>query len=330
MSADTDTLVETRTVEAAGALVWRVRGRHLEVLLVHRPRYDDWSWPKGKLEDGESVIACAVREVAEETGVHVALGQPLRTVRYPLRDGRRKVAYYWAAQEVHPDAQSVHCRSAVSPAPSTEIDDVRWVSVARAARMLTYPHDREPLGMLEDQWKDERLRTWTMVVVRHARAKKRSAWPDGEATRPLTPVGSAQAERLVPLLGAYGVEEVITSPWERCAATVRPYLEATGIGAELRPELTEAAHEKKPGPVRELVRRELTRRNATTVAVCTHRPVLPTVVEEIAGRTPHRIMKQVPESDPWLKTAEMLVVHVAQRPRRASVVVALEKHRATV
>ncbi|WP_418605315.1 histidine phosphatase family protein [Georgenia sp. SUBG003] len=155
--------------------------------------------------------------------------------------------------------------------------------------------------------------------------------PPGTARRPpgrSPPVGQTQSENLVPLLSAYGVEEIMTSPWERCAATVRPYLEASGIGAELRPELTEAAHERRARPVRNLVRRELTTRDVPAV-ICTHRPVLPTVVEEVAERTPHRIMKQVPESDPWLRTAEMLVVHVAKRPGRGAVVAALEKHRAS-
>ncbi|PFG40260.1 8-oxo-dGTP diphosphatase [Georgenia soli] len=313
-------------VLAAGTLTWRVRGRKLEVLLVHRPRYDDWSWPKGKLEEGETIVECAAREAAEETGVPVALGQPLPTVRHRLKDGRVKVTRYWAAQALDDAAQSLTCRDAVRPADAQEIDDVRWVEVSKAAKLLTYPHDRDPLGALVDQWKDERLRTWTMVVLRHARARKRSAWNGEEATRPLTAVGQVQSERLVPLLAAYGVEEIMTSPWERCAATVRPYLEATGIGAELRPELTEAAHERRWKPVRNLVRRELTTRDLP-VAICTHRPVLPTVVAEIADRTPHRIMKQVPESDPWLRTAEMLVVHVAKRPGRSAAVAALEKHR---
>jgi 8-oxo-(d)GTP phosphatase len=315
-------------VQAAGALVWRVRDRKLEVLLVHRPRYDDWAWPKGKLEPGETLVECAAREVAEETGVHAALGQPLTTVRHPIENGgRTKVTHYWAAQQLNDASQSRNGREDVPPAKLSEIDGVRWVEAREAAKVLTYPHDRDPLGMLVDQWKDERLRSWTMVVLRHARARKRSAWKGGEATRPLTPAGETQAAHLVPLLAAYGVEEVMTSPWERCAATVRPYLEATGIGAELRPELTEDAHAKKSKPVKELVRRELTTRDVP-VAICTHRPVLPTVVAQIADRSPHRIMRQVPESDPWLRPAEMLVVHVAKRPGRGAVVVALEKHRA--
>ncbi|UNX54530.1 NUDIX hydrolase [Georgenia sp. TF02-10] len=314
------------TVEAAGALVWRMVGRRLEVLLVHRPRYDDWGWPKGKLDPGEGLTACAVREVAEETGLQVALGQPLPTVRYHLGDGRRKHSHYWAAQVLDGADRSLAARPAVVPAEDREIDDVRWVEAGKAAKLLTYHRDRVPLGALLDQWHDERLRTWTMVVVRHARARKRSAWPGDEATRPLTAAGQAQAAALVPLLSAYGVEAVITSPWERCAATVRPYLEATGLEPQLREELTEAAHKRRAKPVRELVRQELTTRDRP-VALCMHRPVLPTVVAEIAGRTPHRIMQQVPDSDPWLKTGEALVVHVAQRPRRRAAVVALEKHR---
>lgn len=314
-------------VHAAGAVVWRVARRRLEVLLVHRPRYDDWSWPKGKLEPGETLPACAAREVEEETGVAVVLGQPLGTVRYRTRDRRRKEAHYWAATpaEDH-DRACLQARPAVAAADPREVDEARWVDVATARSLLTYAHDRDPLGVLEDQWRDEKLRTWTMVVLRHSRAKKRSAWKGGEATRPLTTVGKQRAAELVPVIAAYGVVEVITSPWERCAATVRPYLEASGVGAELHPELTEAAHEKSKRPVRELIHRELTERSAPVV-VCTHRPVLPTVVAEVARRTPNRIMKQVPESDPWLKTSELLVVHVAKRPRRGAVVVALEKHR---
>ena len=86
------------TVKAAGALVWREKGKHLEVLLVHRPRYDDWSIPKGKVDSCESVRTCAVREVAEETGVQVILGQPLSRVRYKIADGARKEVHYWSAR----------------------------------------------------------------------------------------------------------------------------------------------------------------------------------------------------------------------------------------
>lgn len=112
------------TVKAAGALVWRENGKHLEVLLVHRPRYDDWSIPKGKVEPCESVRTCAVREVAEETGVQVVLGQPLSRVHYKIADGSRKEVHYWAARVAPEASAAVAARCAVKPASAKEIDAV--------------------------------------------------------------------------------------------------------------------------------------------------------------------------------------------------------------
>ena len=315
-------------VQAAGTIAWRLSDRKkLEVLVVHRPRYDDWSWPKGKLEDGESRATCAVRETAEETGIDVVLGQPLPKVSYRVGGGRRKEVYLWAATPAAPGDVSLLARAPVTAADSREIDEVRWVGIKEARKLLTYEYDLEPLGHLIDQYKDERLNTYAVLIVRHARARKRSAWRGGESTRPLTKVGHVQARGLVPLLAAYGVTRVLSSPWQRCADTVAPYAEAIGQGLELHPEITEDAHRKKPGKARALMRDEAKQR-APGVAICTHRPVLPTLMAEVAVNTPYRIMKQVPESDPWLKTSEMLVVHIGRRPGRAAVVVALEKHRA--
>ena len=162
-----------RLVHAAGALVWRERGRHLEVLLVHRPRYDDWSFPKGKLERGESLRTCAVREVTEETGVPVALGQPLGRVSYRLGAGTRKEVVYWAARPLDPASPARRAQQAVTPAPASEIDGVEWVRVKEARRRLERDADRDLLGALVDLWEDGKLDTWTLVLVRHARAVKR-------------------------------------------------------------------------------------------------------------------------------------------------------------
>ncbi|QDB80391.1 NUDIX domain-containing protein [Georgenia sp. 311] len=318
----------TRTVLAAGTIVWRLDERNrLEVLLVHRPRYDDWSWPKGKLEEGESLAACAVRETAEETGVAVVLGQPLPKISYKLAGDARKEVHFWAARPAPEGDLSVRARPHVPPASTEEIDESRWVGVKDAAKLLTHARDHEPLGALIDQWKDERLDTYALLITRHARARKRTAWKGGESTRPLTSVGEAQARGLVPLFSAYGVDRVLSSPWRRCVDTVAPYAAAIGVEIEMHPEITEDAHKAKPKKARQLIREE-SRQRAPGVAICTHRPVLPTMMDEVAVNTPYRIMKQVPEADPWLKTSEMLVVHVGRRPGRAAVVVALEKHRA--
>ena len=208
---------------------------------MHRPRYDDWSFPKGKVERNESVRTCAVREVAEETGVRIALGQPLETVRYKMSDGRRKRVYYWAARELGADEPGARARAAVTPASAREIDGVAWVRVKKARKQLTHAMDRDLLGSLVDLWEDGKLDTWTFVLVRHARAVKRSVWSRhrpkrvrdkeaDEATRPLThDQGEVRARALVPVLAAYGVGRVVSSPWRRCVDTVAPYAEAAGL-----------------------------------------------------------------------------------------------------
>ena len=320
-----------REVIAAGAVVWRVKGRKLEVLLIHRPRYDDWSWPKGKLDGpDESLPMCAVREVREETGVPVLLGVKLPTVRYKINGSTLKVCHYWAATPVDPDgpaAGALAARGKIKDCSKHEVDQVRWVEARKAAKLLTRSADKEPLGALMDLWEDDILRTWTLLVVRHGRAKKRSAWKDGESTRPLTPAGRKQSANLVPLLAAFGVQEVISSPWERCVATVRPYAEASDNEVLLAPEITESAAKKRPGGVRALVD-DLLGKSREVTAVCTHRPVLPFVLEAVTKRSPHRVTKYLPKGNPYLRTAEVLVIHMARRQHRRARVVSVELHRA--
>ena len=201
-------------MRAAGALVWREKGGDLQVLLVHRPRYNDWSFPKGKLESGESLCTCAMREVAEETGVQVRLEQPLETIRYRLGDGTRKEVRYWAARELDRGSPALAARGRIPRASRSEIDGVQWMGVKEARKRLDHAIDRDLLGSLVDLWEDDKLDTWTLVLVRHARAVKRSVWnrpkkrtaEQDEATRPLTgDHGRARARALAPILAAYGV-----------------------------------------------------------------------------------------------------------------------------
>ena len=121
-------------VLAAGAVVWR---RRREVLLVHRPTYDDWSFPKGKLDPGEWLPAAAVREVGEETGLTIRLGPPLGTQRY-LNGDRMKSVHYWVGWAVGSDDVSGYL-------VNSEIDDVQWMPWKAAMERLTYPYDRETL-----------------------------------------------------------------------------------------------------------------------------------------------------------------------------------------
>ena len=187
-------------VVAAGAVVTRKGAEGREVLLVHRPKYDDWSFPKGKQDPGEHVTATAVREVLEETGVEVRLGRPLRPQLYAVSGGRAKKVHYWAGHVVGDDDVSAY-------EPNDEVDRLGWFGLDRARSMLTYLDD---LDLLE-QHQEAPKRTSPLLVVRHAKATKRGAWDGPDPQRPLNDEGHAQATALVPLLHAYGVSRLLSS-----------------------------------------------------------------------------------------------------------------------
>ncbi|MCV2394892.1 NUDIX domain-containing protein [Actinotalea sp. M2MS4P-6] len=325
MSSLLPVLGTPQTVHAAGAVVWRERGERLEVALVHRPRYKDWSWPKGKLDPGEPVAAAAVREVEEETGTAIVLGAPLPLLRYRTPDGNAKIVRYWSAQ-----AASEHyhrplaARREVVPAKTTEIDDVVWVGASTAREMLTRRADHRPLDVLEDLWQRGRLETRVLAIARHGQAVPRNRWHEGEASRPLTAVGRRQAKAIVPVLAAFGVRSVLTSPWDRCAATVAPYAEKASLEVDVSAALTEAAHAKHPHDVVKVIEGLLaTPRDAV---VATHRPVLPTALDTISEATRRWTHGILPAKDPYLRTGEILVAHVTGQGRKARVV-AVEHHR---
>lgn len=309
-------------IDAAGAVVWRVRKGRLQVLLIHRPRYDDWSWPKGKLEAGETSPDCAVREVAEETGEDVILGARLPGLSYRMTNGIDKVVDYWAAQAAAPRSSALRARTRYPRAPKSEVDQVAWLDVEAADERLTRIQDRVPLHSLVDLHETDRLRTWAVVVARHGRAVKRSGWKGTEASRPLTDAGVVQAAALVPVLAAFGVTKVVTSPWARCERTVHPYAKQAGLKPALEPAITESSHKKRPQPVYEAVTERL--HGGRGVVVCTHRPVLPTVLRAIADVTPIRLASALPRENPFLRPGEALVVHMAHRPAHEPRAVAIE------
>ena len=130
----------TGHVRSAGGVVWRPAGEGIEVLLVHRPKYDDWSLPKGKADHGESDEECAIREVEEETGLRCELGPHLTDTAYVDRNGRQKVARYWAMRPL-----------GGAFVPSPEVDEVRWLSPDEAARLLSYRRDETVLVAFRDR-----------------------------------------------------------------------------------------------------------------------------------------------------------------------------------
>lgn len=265
---------ENNGIPAAGALPWRRRNGQIEVALVHRPRYDDWSWPKGKLDQGEDWPVAAAREVWEETGFHVRLGRPLPPAKYIVedRDGHQatKVVRYWAAEMVGGEGTLVN-----------EIDEVAWLDVAAATDRLSYPRDLEQLRALlraDHAWT---LDTWPLVFVRHAKARARSAWKDADPVRPLNSLGRARAAALVPILAAFGVTRVVTSPSVRCLDTVLPYAVAKGYGTHIKVGLSEEGFAERPRRAPHHLTQLL--EGGEPAVLCSHGPVLPVLLKQLAA-----------------------------------------------
>lgn len=279
-------------VVAAGAVITRRGGR--EVLLVHRPKYDDWSFPKGKQDPGEHVLATATREVREETGLSVQLGRPLPPQFYEVSVDRSKVVNYWVAR-LDPSTEEPPF------IPNSEVDEIRWFSAAAAAQRLSYLDDVEVL----DAFRSQPKRTAALAIVRHGTAQRRTAWSAPDAERPLSRVGRAEAEALVPLFEAYGIREVHSSPSVRCVQTVVPYADHIGGSVIEHPEISEEQVDRNQ--IAALLDGLLATRRSTVL--CSHRPVLPSLFESLG----------VPEEP--LAPAEFVVCH-----HRKGQIVAVERH----
>jgi 8-oxo-(d)GTP phosphatase len=274
-------------IPAAGALLWRPGEQGPEVVLVHRPRYDDWSFPKGKCMPGEHVLITAVREVAEETEIETILGRKLRTVRY-LSDGRPKQVDYWAAR---PAAQALGgADEPAGPAPFTpneEVDGLAWLPLTAAGDRLTYARDTEVLS----EFASAPAATTAIILVRHASARNKKAWQNaghpGDLDRPLTPLGHVQSKLLGQILSCFGPARVISSPAERCLATVEPYAAMTGGVVEPAPALAPPPDDlvlEEADPVAVAAARELVTGLVTAgepVVICGHRENLPAMLRWI-------------------------------------------------
>lgn len=275
------------TVLAAGALVWReTADRGIEVCLVHRPKYDDWSLPKGKVAAGEHLLACAVREVKEETGHDVVLGRPLPPQVYDV-DGRPKRVSYWLAEAAP---------SAPPRAPDAEIDDVAFVAVPEAISLLTHQRDADLVAAAVGG----PLRTTPLVLVRHTEAKRRHEWAGPDSDRPLSARGAADAVALTAPLMTLGARRIIASDTVRCVDTVLPLARQLRIEVEREPRLSEAsladAEAQAPHPAVSLVRELL--RDDEGVIVCSHRPLFPILFDAVGVDPP-----------PAMSPGAFLVVH---------------------
>ena len=253
----------SKAIHAAGAVLWRPDERDpagVLIAVVHRPRYDDWSLPKGKVDPGESEPVTAVREVEEETGYACELGRRLAAVSYPVEHDIKKVRY-WAARALGGEF-----------APNSEVDELAWLPVKEAVKRLQYPIDRKVLRRFAKLPAD----TQTVMIVRHGTAGRKSRYKGDDAKRPLDKRGRAQAESLVGQLLAFGANEVHSASRVRCHQTVEPLAEELGVAVTDEPTLTEEAYADEKRPARRRVL-ELARAGRTPV-ICTQGKVIPDLI----------------------------------------------------
>lgn len=300
-----------KKIIAAGAVVTRKNGDETEFLVIHRGYRDDWSFPKGKVDPGEHLVGGAIREVREETGFAIQLGMPLPTAHY-LKNNSPKDVYYWNARLL-----------GGTFVPNDEVDEIKWLSFAKAKKILTYEHDLEVLNAAV-----EATTTSPLIIMRHTQAIKRAEWvvsKDGlaeiDASRPLTAVGRIQASGLVPALAAFGISQLHSSDSRRCRDTLGPYASARSVSITLEETLSEERHKENPKKAQNRVAQ--ISKVDQPVALCTHRPVMPTVMESLAENfeitTPTKR-----DFDPALTPGSIVIFH--RDSNDLTKVVSVERH----
>jgi 8-oxo-(d)GTP phosphatase len=285
----------SEAIHAAGAVLWRPASGPpdgADVLLVHRPKYDDWSLPKGKRERGEHVLLTAVREVAEETSVRPVLGPRLPTIRYLVR-GRSKQVDYWSATAGGAEA-----------APSHEIDAVAWHPLTHVVEALSYSRDAGVIASLEPR------ATVPLILVRHASAGDKKDWPGKDLMRPLDAEGTADALLLAGLLACFAPRaRVLSSPAVRCVDSMRPYAQAFDGSVETEAALTvsrsSADRANRADSLQPLFRDLVAARQPAVL--CLHRENLPAALAAACSALGGRPAKP----NPSLAKGAFLVLHVA-------------------
>jgi 8-oxo-dGTP pyrophosphatase MutT (NUDIX family)/phosphohistidine phosphatase SixA len=249
-----------RFIEAAGAVVWRAGA----LAVVHRPRYDDWSLPKGKLDRGETIAQAAVREVAEETGFEAVLGRHLNTVRYSVGDARKQVDYFAATVT----GGTFH--------PNEEVDELRWLPVDEASDILSYPQDRTVLA----EFSRLPAETTSLLLVRHAKAGKRELWSGQDDERPLSSTGVRQAAALRSLLPLFGPTRVHAAPLTRCVDTLAGLAGDLGRTVVHEPLLSERDYPADPVAAQRRLAEILAQDGVA--AICSQGGVIPALISAYA------------------------------------------------
>jgi len=274
------------TIQAAGAVVWRNNKNKAELAIIHRPKYNDWSFPKGKLEVGESLIACAHREVLEETNIQTEFGPFLGDIEYLTPDGKKQVSF-WAAKAItHKDFT-----------PNSEVDQLKWVEVKKVKELLSLETDKKILAQFIKLDCD----TKPFILLRHAKAITRDEWQGDDDDRPLDSLGQNQAKRLLSIYQVYNIEQIHTSDAVRCYDTVNPMVKGLGIKLEVTGKLGENAHKKDKEKAFDYAK-DLIKEDAR-ILLCSHNPILPKMLNRLTKKS------DVDADEGKLSPADAWVIH---------------------
>lgn len=257
-------------VLAAGTLPWRIKGGQLQVLLIHRPEYDDWSWPKGRLGANETLPETAWRETKEEVGLNLSLGIPLGVIRYKNPNGKnRKEVWYWAARVV--DKKPT--------VDGTEVDATRWATVEQARQLLSKTVDHKPLDMLAQAYDDKQLATIPFIVLRQAKPIPAESWTKDEVDRPLAESGYTQAKAVARLLRAWKPTRIVTSKYTRSLETIAPYVKKHGGSVRTKRWLNINTAASHPKHLARRLHQELKRLEPSMI--CSQPSVIKRVLKEV-------------------------------------------------
>jgi len=277
----------SEAISAAGAVVWRKhKDNFTEVAIIHRPKYDDWSFPKGKLEIGESLISCAHREVLEETNLQTEFGPHLGQVEYFTPDGLKKVTY-WSAKVI-----------AEKPfRANTEVDQLKWIPITKVIEVLTNETDKE----IFDKFVKVKFNSKPFILLRHAKAITREEWQGEDDDQPLSSSGQNQAMRLLSTYQVFNIDQIHSSDAVRCYDTVKSMAKGLDIKLEVSSKLSESTYKKDKEKafdyVRELIKED------KSILICSHNPILPKMLNKLTKKS------EIEADEDKLSPADGWVIH---------------------
>ena len=275
-------------IEGAGAVLWQsVDDGDVMIAIIHRPRYDDWSLPKGGVDQGESHIQAAFREVLEETGVKAIFGPEIGTVDYEVNGVTKEVRYWLAEADQF---------NAATPNPE-EVDAIEWVSISNAIEKLSNSDDREIVRMAGEFG----FGSTPLVLLRHTKALKRDLWDGDDGDRPLEHVGQIQAAKIPAIYAPYGIEKIYSSDAIRCVQTIEAMAAEYGITPIYSSEISEFGFEKDSEKALDYALSVMLSNKSSVM--CSHNPVLPKLVKKLIGK------KNFKRLSAELKPGDSFVLH---------------------